>query len=43
MPIGIIYTMIQIVLGIIVYFGILIILKDKSVMMFLNKILKKKG
>lgn len=43
MPIGIIYTMIEIVLGIIVYFGILIILKDKSVMMFLIKILKKKG
>lgn len=43
MPIGIIYTMIEIVLGIIVYFGVLIILKDKSLMMFLNRIFKKKG
>lgn len=43
MPIGIIYTMIEIVIGIIVYFGVLIILKDKSLMMFLNRIFKKKG
>ena len=43
MSTGIIYTMIEIIIGIVVYFGILIILKDKSLMMFLNKIIKKKG
>lgn len=43
LSIGIIYTVIEIIIGIIVYFGILIILKDKSLMMFVNKIIKKRG
>ena len=43
LPTGIIYTMIEIIIGIVVYFEILIILKDKSLIMLLNKIIKKKG